>query len=422
MSWLNPFNWGRKADENQASLDRLVAYSMMIQNTASGIAINPMTALHSPTVFAIVNRLAHAVGSTPFSIYENQSDENGRKVPKLPEHNTTRLLARKPNQLQTPYDYWSLATLRLLLWGRHVALKQRGGGRVASLLPIHPDHAEPEIQSSGRLTWKIRLPNGNIQNGVPADRIHHISYLNVDIAEPITPVQKCSETIAMEIAAEKFGATVFGSGAIPNGILMRDGHFKKPEDKKRFVESWNAAFRKKRGTALLEDGFKFEQIQMNNEESQFLETRKHQRSVIAGAWGFPPHLVGDLERATFSNIEHMSLDFVNFALGPVLKCISDAINRDLLTDAEVEAGRFARFDPSQLLRGDVKSRAEANQIKRQNGVINANEWREDEFMDAREDGGGNDYITPLNFRVEDEDGNVTPAPEGSSLALVTPIK
>ncbi len=130
---------------------------------------------------------------------------------------------------------------------------------------------------------------------------------------------------------------------MPNGIIKRKGHFKSDEAAKEFVDSWNRAFRKKRGTAVLEDDFEFMKLQMNNDESQFLETRKQQRSVIAGAWGVPPHLVGDLERATFSNIEHLSIEFVTAAVLPYLTCICQAVDRDLIPDEEILDGGFLQL-------------------------------------------------------------------------------
>ena len=137
-------------------------------------------------------------------------------------------------------------------------------------------------------------------------------------------------------------------------------------------------------------------LQLTNEESQFLQTRKHQRTVIAGAFGIPPHRIGDLERATFSNIEHQALEFVTYALMPYLVAIESAIWRDLIPDPQ-KANTSVKFNVDALLRGDSKSRAESLAIERQNGVISANEWRALTDRAPRTDPGGDEYITPLNM-------------------------
>ena len=137
-------------------------------------------------------------------------------------------------------------------------------------------------------------------------------------------------------------------------------------------------------------------LQLTNEESQFLQTRKHQRTVIAGAFGIPPHRIGDLERATFSNIEHQALEFVTYALMPYLVAIESAAWRDLIPEPQ-KADTVIKFNVDALLRGDTKSRAESLQIERQNGIISANEWRALTDRPPRDDPGGDEYITPLNM-------------------------
>src|SRR6185295_14048410 len=115
---------------------------------------------------------------------------------------------------------------------------------------------------------------------------------------------------------------------------------------------------------------------LENDKSQFLETRKYQRTVIAGAWGCPPHLVGDLERATFNNVEQQDSDFTGNVIMPIGACAEAAIERDLLTDEDVNSGVIVRFNFDSILRADFKSRQEGLQLQRQNGVISPNEGRE----------------------------------------------
>ena len=404
MSWYNPRTWAQK-QSSEVTLDQLIAELAQLQNTAAGVLVNPDSALKAPTVFAIANVMSRAIASLPFRIEQNQSEDRKRRVVALPEHPVHNLLSRRPNNWQTSYEYWSLVMVRLLLYGEFYAWKRHTrDGRVFDLVPLVPSNVTPKQTRNGALAFAVVTPSGDSMT-LTKRQIHRVISLSTDGMRGTSPVQKCANTIALEIAAEEFGSKVFGSGAMPTGIIERPGHFKDEESLDRFKKMWNAAFQKKRGTAVLEEGWKFNPVQMSNEESQFLETRTYQRTVIAGAYGIPPHKVGDLERATFSNIEEQSLDFVMGAMRPYLTSIEAAVSRDFLTEEEQDDLIRPRFMTNDMLRGDIKTRNDALKIQRENGVLSANEWRAIEGMDAREDDGGDDYITPLNFRVEDADGD-----------------
>ncbi len=404
MSWWNPTTWAQK-QSSEITLDQLIADLAQLQNTAAGVMVNPDTALKAPTVFAIVNVMSRAIASLPFRIEQDQTKDRKRSVVALTDHPIHSLLSRRPNSWQTSYEYWSLVMVRLLLYGEFYAWKRHTrDGRVFDLVPLLPSNVTTVQSRNSGIVFNVVTPSGDHRT-LTQRQIHRVVALSTDGIRGTSPIQKCANTIALEIAAEEFGSKLFGSGAMPTGIIERPGHFKDEEALERFKTMWNAAFQKKRGTAVLEEGWKFNPVQMSNEESQFLETRKHQRTVIAGAYGIPPHKVGDLERATFSNIEEMALDFVMSAMRPYLTCIEAAIARDFLTDEEQDDKIRPRFMTNDMLRGDIKTRTDALKIQRENGIISANEWRAIEGMDAREDGGGDDYITPLNFRVEDGDGD-----------------
>ena len=161
------------------------------------------------------------------------------------------------------------------------------------------------------------------------------------------------------------------------------------------------AFKNKKGTAVLEDGFDLEKLQMSAEESQFLETRKLQRSVIAGALNISPHRVGDLGRMTFNNVEQLSMEYVTYTILPFLLAIETSISRDLISESESE-NVFVKFNVSGLLRGDSKSRQESLKIQREWGIINANEWREFEDMNPIGGDAGEMYLRPLNYTSDTE--------------------
>jgi HK97 family phage portal protein len=200
------------------------------------------------------------------------------------------------------------------------------------------------------------------------------------------------------MASEKFGGSLFGNGAMP-GIVMKysagfQGH-RNEEDRKGFIDSFQAAFSgKRRGRAwLMPNGIELEKtIDVANDKTQYLETRQHQRTVIAGAFGVPPHYVGDLSNGTFNNVEQQTLGFVIDVVLPYVRIFEAALERDLLTDEDRRSGIVIRFNVDGALRGDFKSRQEGLNIMRQAGVVSANDWREHENMNPiSEEDGGDEY-------------------------------
>jgi len=399
--------------KSELTLDRLIERSLMVSVTNAGESITPERALQAPTVFAIVNALSSIVGSLPFSVVSDDSAEGLRRHNSQPDHQVTHLLNVRPNRWQTRFEYWALVMVRLLLWGEFYALKNVAANKkIMSLQPIHPDNVEVTQDKRLRLQFKITDDAGGSRT-VFQDQMHFIrSGVSLDGIRGQSPVSNIKESIAVEIASEKFGARTFGSGAIPNVVIQRKGIFKDNEARSKFKQSWDAMFsNKKRGTAVLEgDEWEITPIQMTNDESQYLQTRKLQRSIIAGAFRVPPHIVGDLERSTFSNINQQSLELLTLTLTPWLECCERAVERDLLTNAEVDSGVFAQFDTKRLMRGDPAAMADFIGKMRQWGIISANEARTMLDTDGRTDDAGDDYIVPLNFQSSDD----TPAEDDAA--------
>ena len=202
----------------------------------------------------------------------------------------------------------------------------------------------------------------------------------------------------MKIAAERFGSSFFANGAMP-GIILKyiqgtPGH-RSEEDRKRFIEEFQAAFtaRGRFRAILLPKGIEMadDPVALDNDRAQFLDTRKFQRTVSAGIFGVPPQFVGDLERATFNNAEQQSIDFVQHVILPWVRVFEAAMEADLLTDEDRAGGVIIRFNLDAALRGDFQSRQAGLKIQREAGVINPNEWREQEGMNPRPDAGGDTY-------------------------------
>ena len=207
--------------------------------------------------------------------------------------------------------------------------------------------------------------------------------------------------IGLAIATEEYGAKFFANGAAPSGVLEHPGTIKDPA---RLRENWNSTFGGSANSgkvAVLEEGMKYTPISIAPEQAQFLETRKFQINEIARIFRVPPHMVGDLEKSSFSNIEQQSLEFVKYTLDPWIIRWEQSLNRSLLNPDEKKT-YFFKFNVEGLLRGDYQSRMQGYATARQNGWMSANDIRELENLDKipAEEGGDlyliNGNMLPLN--------------------------
>lgn len=395
-----------KQNQFEDVLRRLAAAQTGLSN-----GVTPENCEQAPTVKAIVTAITRRFAVTPVHVYQRGKKDGKDTKERLPNHPVARLLQR-PNGWQSRVDYWQDAASWMARYGRMYAYKSRGStGPIRELLPILPYEITPKRNPD---TWAVHFMRGSEE--IPLSKIHHVRGPARDGLCGDSPVKDVSLAIALEIAAEKFGATFFQNGALPLMVFtMMAGSqgFKTNEDTKQFIEDFQNAFsggNTHRAMVTPKGMDKPTPVAIENDKSQFLETRKYQRTVIAGAWGVPPHLVGDLERATFNNVEQQDSDFTLNVIMPIGQQFEAAMERDLLTDDDRAGGVIIRFNFDSILRADFKSRQEGLRIQRDAGVINANEWREIEGKNPLSDeDGGDDYIRPANFTVAGE----TPALPGA---------
>ena len=232
---------------------------------------------------------------------------------------------------------------------------------------------------NGILTYTYMTNTGQTVVLSPED-VLHIPGLGFDGVMGYSPIALEKNAIGLGIASEEYGSKFFSNGARPSGILTHPNTVKKP---KALRESWNAAYggsSNANRVAILEEGMKFEPMAVPNNEAQFLETRKFQINEIARIFRVPPHMVGDLEKSSFSNIEQQSLEFVKYTLNPWVCRWEQALQRALLDDEE-KGKYFFRFNVEGLLRGDYQSRMQGYATARQNGWMSANDIRELENID-----------------------------------------
>ena len=284
-----------------------------------------------------------------------------------------------------------------ILWGNaYCQIVRTGRDKIDSLYPLIPDKMEVDRDAGGLLMYTYTTSDGNRWRLDPRD-VLHIPGLGFDGIMGYSPIALEKNAIGLGLAAEEYGSNFFKNGARPSGILT---HPNTVRDPKRLRESWNATYGGSTNgakVAILEESMTFTPISLPNNEAQFLETRKFQVEEICRIFRVPPHLIGDLSRSTFANIEHQSIDFAMHTIRPWLVRIEQAMNRALFS--ENEKGRFyVQFNIDGLMRGDYKSRMEGYAIARQNGWMSANDIRALENMNPIPDEeGGNTYLCNGNL-------------------------
>lgn len=371
--------------------------SVLFTATSSGKVVNPHTAMQTTAVYACVKVIAETVASLPLHVYRVDGDDSSHKAT---GHSLYNILHLSPNNNMTAYTYIEVMLSHLLLWGNSFSqIIRNGRGEVTALHPLYPWKMKVEKDTgSGELTYVYNSDTGTVK--IPKYHILHIPGLGFDGHIGYSPITLARQAIGLAIAAEEFGATFYSNGANPGGVLEHSGEVKNPD---MLRESWHEMFSGKNShrIAVLEEGLKFKQISIPPNDAQFLETRHFQLEEIARIFRVPLHLVGDLEHATFSNVEHLSLDFVKFTLAPWLRRIEQELQKTLIPPAE-QSTVYVRFLVEGLLRGDYKSRMEGYAIGRQNGWLSANDIRRLEELNAisAEDGGDlylvNGAMLPLN--------------------------
>lgn len=367
------------------------------RTTATGVNVNENTALQSTAVFACIRILAETIASLPLPMYKRLS---GRGKIRAPDHYLYSVLDEVANSEMDSFVFRETMQGHLGSWGNaYSEIEYDMAGRIRGLWPLRPDKTWPERnKSTGKIEYRTLLPDGT--NAIlPFERVFHIPGFGFDGLVGYNPIRLFRETIGMALAVEEYGARFFGNGAKPGGVLEHPGTLSK-EAQERLRGSWNEMHQglsKQHRIAILEEGMSYKQIGIPPEDAQFLETRKFQTAEIARIYRIPPHMIGDLERATFSNIEHQSIEFVVHTIRPWLVRWEKAIKFRLLTPSE-RRRYFAEHLIDGLLRGDIKSRYEAYAIARQNGWMNGDDIRELENMNPMPDGLGEIYIVNGNMK------------------------
>ncbi len=365
------------------------------RSNPSGVRVTPDTSLRSTTVLACVRVLAESVASLPLQLYRRTAD-GGKEIAR--RHPLYRILHVAPNAWQTSFEWREQQMLHLCTYGQSFSEIRAGArGAVTELITLHPSRMKVERLENGRLRYKYR-EDANTETVYTQDQIMHLRWLSDDGVNGMVPTDLARDAIGLARACEIHGASYFGNGARP-GVVLETDQTLPAEAASALRDNWermhlgpNRAHR----TAVLMGGLKAHELGGNNQESQFLESRRFQVEEICRLFRVPPHLVGDLTRSSFSNIEQQSIDFVQHTLLPWLRRFELAFSRDLITDDSY----FAEFDTRGLLRGDAQARASYYNTLWNLGVASVNEIRSWENMNPIE--GGDVRFVQLNMQTLDQ--------------------
>jgi HK97 family phage portal protein len=380
--------------------------------TSSGSRVTVDSALHVAAVYACVRILSETIGSLPLPLYR-RLEGNGKE--RDSKHPLYALLHDLPNPKMTSMELRENLVGHVALWGTAYCEVERDSfsGRVKGIWPLNPAASEPIAMPDG---IGVLTTIGGERLALPATRTWRIRGFGTGAYQGLSVITQARESIGLAQATEEYGARFFGNDSRPGGVLKHPGKLK-TDSAKSLKESWETAFgglSNKHRVAVLEEGVEWQAIGIPPEDAQFLETRKFQITEIARWFRIPPHMLADLERATFSNIEHQSMEFVTHTIRPWLVRIEQSITRDLLTGTE-RGTWYAEHLVDGLLRGDTLSRYQAYSIGRNGGWLSANDIRDRENMNPID--GGDEYLTPMNMALA---GEMEPELESEPAASAEP--
>lgn len=370
----------------------------------AGVDVTPYSALNYAAYYACIRVISETIATLPLLVYR-QKNKSKDRAPELPLY---KLLHDKPNPEMTSVEYRETKFAHVLSWGNHYSeIEINGAGKPIALWPLNP--AKMEVtRTNGQLVYLYTLPDGGVKI-LPAWRVHHLRGLSNDGIRGYVTTELAKEAIGLGQGTEEYGARFFGNGARP-GLILRHPNKLSPAAAERLKESFaddHQGLTNAHRTKVLEEGMDISTIGIPPEEAQFLETRKFQALEIARIFRVPPHMIGDLDRATFSNIEEQSLNFVIYCLRPWLVRDEQRLAADLLTDVEQQTLQI-EYLVDALLRGNIAGRYQAYQTAINTGFFTRNEVRELENKNPLD--GLDDPLMPLNMVAVGSQPVPTPAP------------
>ena len=392
-----------KAENNLSSSNTLFIGSQ----SKAGTVVNETTAMQTSAVYACVKVISESIASLPLHVYRRLT----KGSEPAHEHYLYNLLHYSPNGEMTSYTFRQTMMTHLLLWGNAYAqIIRNGAGRVVELYPLLPDrmkiHRDDE---DGKLYYtyyrgfneRDKKRDNSSYVVFKREDILHIKGISYDGIYGLSPIAIARNPIGMAIATEEFGCSFFANGATPSGVLEHPDTVRKPEDVRSAWENLLKGSHNSHKVVVLEDGLQYKAISVPPEDAQFLQTRKFQLAEIARIFGVPLHMIGDLEKSSFNNIEQQALGYLKYTINPWVNCWEQEMHNSIILLSE-KSKYFIKFNVDGLMRGAYKERMEGYSVGIQNGFMSPNEVRSLEEMNPINDPAGDRYFLNGNaIGIED---------------------
>lgn len=363
-------------------------------SSSAGVPVSEDMSMRYAAVQACVRVLSEDIAALPLYLYV-RTEKGGKQ--RYYGHPLYRILRTQPNPEMTAITFRETMMVNVLLTGNaYCFIEYAGDGRIMALWPMVSSEVTPYRDSRGQIRYRAGATE------LSAAEVLHIPGLGYDGLVGMSPIAYARETIGLGVAAERFGSAFFRNGTHLGGVISVPQHLSDEafERTRTQFQQMYRGMQNAHGVPLLEGGATFTSIGIAPDDAQFLETRKYQRSEIAGIFRVPPHMIGDLEHATFSNIEHQEISYLQRSLLPWLTRIEQAMTVKLLTDEERET-YVIEHETTSFMRGDTKSRFDAYAVGIQNGILSVNEARAKENLNPVD--GGDEIRVPLNTEAVGED-------------------
>jgi len=379
-------------EEESSSRDVISDFWYRPLDSVSG-SISANRAMRASVVHACVKIIGETVGSLPLITYRRLDRGKERAT----DHPMYKLLRWKPNRWQTSMQFVEMMTAHAALRGTAFASKSYTRGVLTELMPMHPDRVRADLLENGSIGIIYTEENGASYR-YTEDEVFFLTGFAMDRRFGVSVIGNAAQAINMALGAEDYGARYFANDASPRGVITHPGHFRDKETRDQFRRAWERAQsgNNRHRTAVLEDGLKYEQIDVSNEDAQFLETRRFQVADIARIFRVPLVLLQETDKATSwgSGIEQFMLGFVVHSLRPWLIRWEQSLQVDFFDDDSADDEYFAEFLVDALLRGDITTRYAAYNSAIDRQWMTPNEARERENMNPVE--WGDEPYTPPN--------------------------
>lgn len=355
-------------------------------------------ALTLTSVWNAIRLLSESVSSLPISVYRKEN--NGDKVEDV-NNRIYNLIKFKPNNFQNKITFFEYVMYSVLTDGNsYVQIVRDNSANPVQLIPLNPDYVNIFIKDNELF---YQMDGGSVLDS--AD-VLHIKLITDDGIEGLSPIDQCAKAINWNLSIEEFGSTFFKNGAKPSSVLSTDRALSETAIE-RLKNSFNSSYAKLKSsnsTIILEEGLTFKPISISPEQAQFLASRQFGIEEIARIFNIPPHMLKDLSKSSFNNIEMQSQEYVTYTLMPYLTRIEQEMNLKLFRTNEL-GKTFVEFNVNGLLRGDVKTRNEAYKTAIQNGYMSINEVRQKENLNSIE--GGDQHFIQMNMTTIENVGDAS---------------